>query len=164
MAQGETVKQDAVENARRNWPDAIARSDNIATAAFARAGFRDPTLVLRWAEIVGPDVARFTAPLKLSEGPSGGVLTLKAEPAAATFLQHETRRLCERINAFLGRPAIARLKFVPGSIEPPPRQPRLSAIPGEAPPRDPARGFAGPDPLKASLLALARARQRPSHD
>ena len=36
-------------------------------AAFARAGFSDPTLVLRWAEIAGPEIARIARPLKFSE-------------------------------------------------------------------------------------------------
>ena len=75
--------------------------------AFVRAGFVDPTLVLRWEEIAGSETAALAQPIKLSEGPSGGVLTLKAEPGAALFLQHESRSLCERINAYLGRPAVA---------------------------------------------------------
>ena len=51
-----------------------------AAAAFARAGFSDPTLVLRWNEIAGPEVARLAQPLKFSDGPSGGILTLRAVP------------------------------------------------------------------------------------
>src|SRR5271165_2711092 len=101
MTQSESGKQDD-EIKRRNWVEPVGRATSLAATAFARAGFRDPSLVLRWAEVVGPEIAQFTMPIKLSDGPAGGVLTLKAEPAASTFLQHETRRLCERINAFLG--------------------------------------------------------------
>src|SRR5436305_4068942 len=62
---------------RRNRTEAVARGAAPLTAdIFARAGFRDPALVLRWAEIAGPEVARICQPVKLSEG-VGGVLTLK---------------------------------------------------------------------------------------
>jgi hypothetical protein len=160
MARSETSKQDGGENApRRNRTEPIGRMSDIAAEAFRRAGFSDPTLVLRWSDIVGPEIARFAEPFKLAEGPSGGVLTLRAEPAAAVFLQHQTRMLCERINAFLGRPAVAKLRFVNGAMaerpepfHPPKRLPEPAR-------GDPATGFAGPDELKTALVNLARARQ-----
>ena len=108
---------------------------------------------------MGPDIARFAEPLKLSEGPSGGTLTLRAEPAAAVFMQHQTRALCERINAFLGRPAVAKLRFVDGAVTAPPEPQRRPKPPAAPPPGDPATSFAGSDQLKAALLNLARARQ-----
>jgi hypothetical protein len=85
-------------------------------AALSQAGFADPTLVLRWAEIVGPEVARVAEPVKLQEGPDGAVLTLKSEPGAAVFLQHETRALVERLNSYLGANRIARIKLVSGNL------------------------------------------------
>jgi hypothetical protein len=162
MAQSESGKQDSFETAaRRNRAEAVGRAGDFAAAAFSRAGFRDPALVLRWRDIVGPEVANFAQPLRLAEGPTGGVLTLKAEPAAAVFLQHETRILCDRINAYLGRPAVARLRFVKGEIAADAR-PSAHLRPAAQPPSgDPALGFAGPDRLKAALVNLARARQRP---
>ena len=84
----------------------------------SRAGFSDPTLVLRWEEIAGSETARLAQPIKLSESASGGVLTLRAEPGAALFLQHDSRALCERINAYLGRTAVSRLRFVQGRVDP----------------------------------------------
>jgi len=134
----------------------------LARAAFERAGFTEPGLVLRWKEIVGADVARIARPIRLSQGPSGGVLTLKADPAASVFLQHESRALCGRINDYLGRDAVRRLRFVPSEIAPDPKsrdQPHMTA---EAAADDPARRFAGADSLKESLLALARTRRRSS--
>lgn len=158
MTRSETRKQETVAE-RRNRTEAVGRSGALGSAAFARAGFSDPTLVLRWVEIVGPDIARFAEPLKLADGPSGGTLTLRAEPAAAVFMQHQTRALCDRINAFLGRPAIAKLRFVNGAVTAPPESRRPPKLPAEAPHGDPARDFAGSDRLKAALLDLARARQ-----
>ena len=107
---------------------------------------------------MGPDIARFAEPLKLSEGPSGGTLTLRAEPAAAVFMQHQTRALCERINAFLGRPAVARLRFVDGADratpppEPPPRPP--GDPPRAAGPTIPPPSFDGPETAESRLLIL----------
>lgn len=131
----------------------------LAQSALGRAGFTDPTLVLRWEEIAGPETARLARPLKLSEGPSGGVLTLMAEPAAAVFLQHESRPLCERINAFLGRPAVARLRFVQGALTQPPKRPARSLPRHPVPPADPARKYEGPEGVREALLRLAQARR-----
>jgi hypothetical protein len=165
MTQSQSDEQGATpRNERRNRPEPIGRNTGLGAAAFVRAGFHDATLILHWAEIVGPDIARFAVPIKFSESPSGGVLTLKAEPAASTFLQHETRRLCDRINAYLGRAAVSRLRFAAGSVaarEPPRERPQ--------PPKpvsngDPARSFSGPDRLKAALLGLAQSRLRPARD
>ena len=100
-------------------------------------------------------------PIKLSEGPTGGTLTLKAEPGASLFLQHETRALCERINAYLGRAAISRLRFVQGPLATRPVQrplPKRSTI---LPQGDPALAFKGLESLQNALIALARARARP---
>ncbi len=145
---------------RRNWISALAPDATaVAHTAFARAGFADPTLVLRWEEIAGPETARLATPVRFSEGPSGGVLTLKAEPAAAVFLQHETRPLCERINAYLGRPAVVRLRFVQGKVEsrqaPPVRRPP----PGPLSQADPVQKYQGPQGLRDAMLNLARARR-----
>src|SRR6266702_2109996 len=105
----------------------------VGAAAFARAGFRDPALVLRWNEIAGPEVARLAQPLKFSEGPSGGTLTLRATPGAALFLSHEKRALCERINAYLGRPAVSQLKFSQGPLLPRPPGPKPEKPAGPLP-------------------------------
>ena len=127
--------------------------------AFVRAGFSDPTLVLRWQEVAGSETAALAQPVKLNEGPSGGVLTLKAEPGAALFLQHESRALCERINAYLGRPAVARLRFVQGAVvrraESAPKRPPSGPVPAS----DPARNYQGPEELREALLKLARSRR-----
>jgi hypothetical protein len=143
---------------RRNWAAQVGGDATLAArTAFAKAGFADPTLVLRWREIAGEQTARIARPLKLSDG---GVLTLKAEPAAATFLQHQTRALCARINSYLGRDAVTRLRFVQGPLvaplPPPPAPPRAK----EPPPEDPARCWKGPPKLGETLLNLARRRGR----
>jgi hypothetical protein len=119
------ASQEVLASARRGRM-AAAGDDALrhAAAALARAGFSDSNLVLRWADIVGADIARIARPVKLQEGPTGAVLTVACDPGAIVFLQHETRGLIERLNRYLGIGRITRLKLVPGSaeriFEPPP--------------------------------------------
>ena len=145
---------------RRGWVSALAPHATVAAqTAFTRAGFSDPTLVLRWEEIAGPETARLARPIRLSEGPNGGVLTLKAEPGAALFLQHETRPLCERINGYLGRQAVTRLRFVQGPLVARPAPPVRRAPAGPVSPADPVQKYYGPEGLREALRSLARARR-----
>lgn len=125
-------------------------------AAFSRAGFGDPTLVLRWTEIAGAQIARIARPLKFSE--ASGVLTLLAEPGAALFLGHDARALAARINAYLGRNAVSRIKFVQGELlagTEPPHPPEPGPAPGA---EDPVHKYQGPEGLKNALQRLARWR------
>src|SRR5690348_9048336 len=160
MTHSSREKQPEEPPKRRARAEAVGRDASLAArAAFVRAGFADPTLILRWTEIAGAETARLARPVKLVEGPTGGVLTLKAEPAAALFLQHESRALCARINAFLGRAAITKLRFVQSALvlPPAPPPPRKAKEPSAA---DPARRWHGPEPLGAALLGLAGRRAR----
>lgn len=130
----------------------------LGAAAFARAGFTDPALILHWETIAGPEVARLAQPVRLAEGPSGGTLTLRAVPGAALFLAHEKRTLCARVNAYLGRPAVTRIVFHQGALLPlpPPPEGQKQACP--LPPSDPSRRYRGPEELAEALTALARRR------
>ena len=87
-----------------------------ASAIFLRAGFKDAGFLLHWPTIAGAHIARVAQPVKWQESPSGAVVTLRCEPGAAVLLQHETRGLVEKANAYLGAGRIARFKFVPGPI------------------------------------------------
>jgi hypothetical protein len=149
-------RQDAPSTARRGWAghageDALGH----ASAALQRAGFPDATLVLRWREIAGEDIARIAEPLKLTEGPEGGVLTLKCDAGAAVFLQHQTRDLQERLATYLGRGRIARIRLIPGELE------RSQGLPDH-----PSTGVASPDeppqplPLPQALERLNTRRSR----
>jgi hypothetical protein len=84
---------------------------------------------------------------------------VRAAPGAALFLAHEKRALCERINAYLGRAAVAQLKFSQGAlpVRPPPPKPQKPA--GPLPAGDPSRRYQGPEGLTRALQALARRRE-----
>jgi hypothetical protein len=159
MAQSRKDKQpDDAPPPRRGWATALgAETGALGRNAFAHAGFADPTLVLRWDQIAGPETAALARPIKLS----GETLTLKAEPGASLFLQHDSRALCERINAYLGRPAVARLRFVQGTLAEHPKPRPRPARARPAPETDPAQKYQGPEGLKDALLKLAKSRQNP---
>lgn len=159
MARPPKETQEEAPPVRRNRPQAVGGdAGSMASAAFLRAGFSDPTLILRWEEIAGPEVARLARPMKFSDGPSGGTLTLRTTPGAALFLAHEKRPLCDRINAYLGRPAVTQLKFSQGAFLPPRPKPQRPKPAGPLPPNDPSRRYQGPEGLTNALQALARRR------
>jgi hypothetical protein len=159
MPQARNDKQPELPFPRRNRSEPVSRdASNIGAAALARMGFRDPTLVLRWEEIAGPAIARIARPLKFSEGQSGGTLTLRAEPGAALFLQHETRQLCERINAALGTTTVTKLRFVQAPLAPKIIHRPVAKRAAHVPPGDPALSYKGPDSLREALVNLARSR------
>jgi hypothetical protein len=160
MARTPPDKQSS-EPPRRGRAGAIAADAGSASAAaFAKAGFTDPSLVLRWAEIVGPEVARLAQPLRYSQGHLGATLTLRAAPGAALFLAHEKRALAERINAYLGRGAVAQIKFVQGGVIARPAIKQVDRKPGFLSPADAARAYRGPEALKSALEALGRRRNQ----
>jgi len=153
------MAKDETQPSRRGRAAAVGGdAGGVAASAFSRMGFSDPALVLRWREIAGPDVARLCQPMRFSEGAGGGTLTLKALPGAALFLGHETRALTARINQYLGRPAVARLKFVQGAFTPRRPAPVLRRPAAELA-HAPTPAWRGPETLKTALLALARWRE-----
>lgn len=119
--------------ARRGRVGAVAADAlNHAASAFQRAGFSDLSLVTRWPDIAGEAVAAVAEPVKLVEGAEGAVLTLRCEAGAAVFLQHETRALLNRVNAFMGSGRISRIRLVPGTlarVKEPPHHPGLDRKP-----------------------------------
>ena len=140
-------------SARRGWARPAAEGAlGEAAPAFARAGFPDATLILRWREIAGLEVARLARPVKWQDGPGGAVLTLKCEPGAAVLLQHQTRTLTERLNAFLGAGRVVRLRLVPGRLT---DLPALSAHPAPQ-----AEFHTQTPPLSEALERLARLREK----
>ena len=147
----------APSTARRGWAG-HAGEDVLghAGAALQRAGFADATLVLRWREIAGEDIARIAEPLKLTEGPEGQVLTLKCEAGATVFLQHQTRELQQRLATYLGQGRIARIRLVPGELERSqglPDHPLSGTATADEPPDKPS--------LSEALERLNRRRGRP---
>ena len=130
-------------------------------AAFRRFGFVQSSIVSRWHEIVGARYAAVSSPesIRFPVGKkSKGVLNLVVEGAHAPMMQHVAPVIVERVNAFFGYPAVARLSFRQGIVQaerarPRPAPPSLRPIPAEL--GESLREVADPE-LRACLESLAR--------
>ena len=128
----------------------------------AKYGQGSGALTARWREVVGPEIARRTEPVKLVRGRNGGPSSLEIRVAgpAAAIIQHQAHEILARVNVFLGPDAVQKLRIVQGPLqrapEPPPRR---RAMPLDAAAEAKlAEGLAeAPDgKLKDLLLALGR--------
>jgi hypothetical protein len=159
---GRPTKKAPAEPARSRRMRAVSDLlPNAGGAAFRRFGFVQSSIVSRWAEIVGLRYAAVSSPESIRFPPgrkSGGVLTLVVEGAHAPMMQHVAPAIVERVNAFFGYPAVARLAIRQGIVqarkarsraEPAPLRP----IPAEL--GDSLREVADPE-LRACLESLAR--------
>ncbi len=84
-------------------------------------GFGAASVVTQWEQIVGPVLARSTAPERIAY-PRGersqGTLHLKVSTASlALELQHLEPQMIERINSHFGYRAVARLRIVQGPVK-----------------------------------------------
>jgi len=132
----------------------------ITRPALGKRGLSEAEVVLRWPEIVGPQLARQCLPEKLSYrrgATGGGILQVRVEPAAATVVQHLEPQILERVNTYYGYRAVARLQLrqqpLPKAAtarRQPPR--RLTDRERAALRRAVAGG--GDSPLRLALLAL----------
>lgn len=74
-------------------------------------GFAVTRLLTHWAEIVGPEMAAITRPVKMGyarEG-LGATLSVLVSPAHAPMIEMRKEQLREKVNAVYGYNAIARL-------------------------------------------------------
>jgi hypothetical protein len=84
----------------------------------ARFGQGPGALQARWREIVGPDIARRTEPVKLVRPRNGGpaALEVRVAGAAAALIQHQGPEIIARVNLFLGTGAVDKLRIVQGPL------------------------------------------------
>jgi hypothetical protein len=130
----------------------------------AKLGQGSGALMARWREVVGPEIARRTEPVKLVKGRNGGPSSLEIRVAgpAAAIIQHQAHDILARVNLFLGAEAVQKLRIVQGPLRgtaeaaPAPRR-RLAPL-DAADEAKLAEGLAdAPDgKLKQALLALGR--------
>lgn len=98
----------------------------------AKYGQGSGALSARWREIVGPEIARRTEPVKLVRGRNGGPSSLEIRVAgpAAAIIQHQAHEVLARVNVFLGPDAVQKLRIVQGPLhrtEPAPKR-RLAPL------------------------------------
>ena len=105
----------------------------IAGPVLGKRGFAEAQLIAEWAAIIGDDLADHCTPDKLSFSRGerrDGTLQLSVAAGFAPELQHREPRVLERINAFFGYRAVARLRL---TQRPPSHQPRRRIAPAARP-------------------------------
>jgi hypothetical protein len=114
------------------------------SGAFRQQGFASSEILARWADIVGPEVAAHSEPMKINwprpmgeEAPEPATLMLRVEGPAALEIQHMSAVILERVNRFFGWQAIGRITLRQAPLRR--REPR------RVPPR--------PDPALTARLA-----------
>ncbi|MGH6968609.1 MAG: DUF721 domain-containing protein [Stellaceae bacterium] len=91
----------------------------IVKPALGKRGLGEGQLVAQWAAIVGADLARRMMPEKLTFPPGprrDGTLRVRVAPVFALEAQHREPQILERLNAFFGYRALARLALVQGPL------------------------------------------------
>src|SRR5712691_5066780 len=84
--------------------------------ALKSQGFASAEILARWGDIVGPEVAAHSEPIKINwprpagdEAPEPATLVLRVEGPAALEIQHLSAVILERVNRFFGWQAIGRI-------------------------------------------------------
>ncbi|HYM03249.1 MAG TPA: DciA family protein [Stellaceae bacterium] len=120
---------------RRGTMRAIATEiPRIAGPVLGKRGFAEAQLIAQWPAIIGEAIGALVSPEKLSFSRGerrDGTLHVRVAPAVATEIQHREPVLIERINAFFGYRAVARLALKQGpALRPDPPPPRPRALHG----------------------------------
>jgi hypothetical protein len=152
----------------------------LVREAFRKRGFNNIDIVLRWREIVGPELAEQTWPVRIEwprrqetalrpDGTAepGGQrtrLVVGAAPARALDVEYAKRDIVERVNRYLGYRAATELSAAPDySLAPEPRAEGSngrSRVLRQAEGGAPQNEVAVADPLEAALGRLGRAVAR----
>ena len=100
----------------------------------AKYGQGSGALAARWREIVGPEIARRTEPVKLVRGRNGGpsLLEIRVAGPAAAIIQHQAHEVLARVNLFLGPDAVQKLRIVQGPLHRTEPAPKRRAVPLDA--------------------------------
>lgn len=84
--------------------------------ALKAQGFASTEIISRWPDIVGPEIAAHSEPLKINwqravgeDTPEPATLVLRVEGPAALEIQHLSAVILERVNRFFGWQAIGRI-------------------------------------------------------
>jgi hypothetical protein len=156
MAEADSNRRGAMRPIAADLPKLVGKP-------LGRRGFGEGGLIAEWPAVVGEEIARQSAPLKLAfpRGERrGGTLTLRVIGAFAIELQHLAPQLIERINNYLGYAAVTRLKLEQGRL-PPRRKPGLLLPAPLVPMEETALATAltgiGDTGLRDALDALGRA-------
>jgi hypothetical protein len=139
MAANDGMRTSSMSKPSRSFPRPLSEllgatlSDALKTQGFASA-----EILAHWGDIVGPEIAAHSEPMKISwpraigeEAPEPATLVLRVEGPAAIEIQHLSAVILERVNRFFGWQAIGSIALRQAPLRR--RQP-----PAPPPPPDPA--------------------------
>jgi hypothetical protein len=133
---------------------------DVFSDAYAKQGFAARELVTRWAEIAGPDIAKYCEPLKMQwprpvEGQpqEPATLVLRVEGPMALEIQHTSDVILQRVNRFFGWSAVGRLALRQAPLA---RRKRFAP----PPPRIPNRWQRSPKACRRSRTTTCARRWR----
>ncbi len=89
-------------------------------AALVKRGFAQADILTHWSSIVGPNLANFSSPEKLSysrQSNKDATLRIRVAPGWAPEFQHFEPLLIERINSFFGYRAVSRLQLFQAPVQ-----------------------------------------------
>jgi hypothetical protein len=100
-----------------SFPRPLSELLNATLSGVLKAqGFASTEIISRWNDIVGPEIAGHSEPLKINwprvtgeEKPEPATLVLRVEGPAALEIQHLSAVILERVNRFFGWQAIGRI-------------------------------------------------------
>ncbi len=162
---------------RRRGPRPLADIAQAPIAAALRqAGFAATEVVTRWDEIVGADLARRSAPVRIAwprrpqgadaDEPEPGTLHIRVETPFALDLQHLGPTIVERVNAFFGWRCVAGIRLSQAPLSPRRKPQAPVAAPADESRLAAAIGSVEDEALRRSLARLGRAvgrdRKEPS--
>ncbi len=109
----------------------LTRQVRQAAAPFLiERGFSNADILENWQDILGADLSRGIAPIRLTfpkNSGRGGTLHVKSAGGAfAVVCSHQKERIISRINAYFGYTAVSDLKIVQGLLKLP--KPKMTPI------------------------------------
>ena len=155
--------KDGPENKRYGGMRALAATlPRVAAPVLGKHGFSEAQLIAQWPAVIGEELARHMAPERISFARGGrrdGTLRLRVEPGFALEAQHREPQILERINAFFGYRAVARLALTQGPLPRGPKPPPPLRALGETERRALDRRLAGIEDqgLRDALRSLGEA-------
>lgn len=115
---------------RFSLPPVGSRVSQLTRDLFRKRGFAEGHILSHWPEIIGEDLAEFSAPERMvfprrireGSGPQGAAtLEIRVDGPIALEIKHLEPQIIERINGYYGHSAVSRLKLTQGPLPMKPR-------------------------------------------
>jgi len=115
---------DSMSNPSRSFPRPLSELLGATLTDILKAqGFASTEIISRWADIVGPEIASHSEPIKINwprpigeERPEPATLMLRVDGPAALEIQHLSAVILERVNRFFGWQAIGHIALRQGPL------------------------------------------------